>query len=85
MSETHGKVVANIQKQLESGKVWKNTSIGNPCDKILKLLLNMQKNAWWSMDVRFSGDFAWFSMIKTIYKVKIWTWVPFQAKQKPHK
>ncbi len=26
MSETNGKVVANIQKQLESAKVWANTS-----------------------------------------------------------
>lgn len=43
MSETHGKVVANIQKQLESAKVWENTSRGNPCDKMLKLLLNKQK------------------------------------------
>lgn len=35
MSETNGKVVANIQKQLESAKVWANTSNS---DKMLKLL-----------------------------------------------
>jgi len=33
MSETHGKVVANIQKQFESAKVWENASSSNPCDK----------------------------------------------------
>lgn len=43
MSETNGKVVANIQKQLESVKVWANTSNSNPRDKKLKLLFYIQQ------------------------------------------
>lgn len=43
MSETNGKVVANIQKQLESAKVWENTSSGSPCDKMLNLLFYIQQ------------------------------------------
>lgn len=36
MSETNRKVVANIQKQLESAKVWANTSNSNPHEKNVK-------------------------------------------------